>query len=67
MSELAASDQWPPTYPATEDLYAMEVGNYLEKFPADDQATLRDCLDGMSAKDQWEFLQSFHVDEEVSE
>ncbi|MEU0532000.1 hypothetical protein [Amycolatopsis tolypomycina] len=61
---MTAPDQQPPAYPASEELYAIEVGNYLEAFSADDRATLTDVMDGMSAKDQWEFIQSFYVTDE---
>lgn len=62
---MTAPDQQPPTYPAAEPLYAIEVGNYLEKLPETDRVVIQGCMEGMSAKDQWELLQSFHADEEV--
>lgn len=60
---MTAPDQQPPTYPAAEQLYAIEVGNYLEKLPEADRIVVEKCMEGMSAKDQWELLQFFHVDE----
>jgi hypothetical protein len=63
---VTAPDQQPPTYPAPEPLYAIEVGNYLEKLLDADRVVVEGCMEGLSPKDQWELLQSFHVDDEVS-
>lgn len=62
---MTAPDQQPPTYPAPEPLYAIEVGNYLEKLSDGARTVVEGCMAGMNSKDQWELLQSFHVDEEV--
>lgn len=60
---MTAPDQQPPAYPAPEELYALEVGNYLEQLSPGARAVVEGLMDGMSAKDQWELLQSFHLDE----
>jgi len=58
---MTAPDQEPPSYPASEELYAIEVGNYLERLSPGARDVVQGVMEGMSAKDQWELLQSFEV------
>jgi hypothetical protein len=58
---VTAPDQQPPAYPAPEALYAIEVGNYLERLSLGARGVVTGLMEGMSARDQWELLQSFHV------
>jgi hypothetical protein len=60
---VTAPDQQPPAYPASEALYAIEVGNYLERLSPGARDVVQGLMGEMNAKDQWELLQSFHLDE----
>jgi hypothetical protein len=51
------------SYPAEDAVYEIEVAEFLTTLEPLGRKVILESLSGMSAKDQWELIQSFYLED----